>query len=207
MFKIIISLVMSFPFICQAATFSEIADFAEKVCDRVETSGSIESTKVMGQLTGEAKALVKLIGGKVGIDGSITVENTTYKGLPFEKLPEQMSDARDCRKELALVLLEGREMVQRIKSDSSNVVANYKVNRKDFDVNLMVKPDFKAFVDFNSESHKSGRLLDGTKIELLEETYTEDLGYISVDWRRVRVLSGDYMNAIGWLPAGNISEI
>jgi hypothetical protein len=207
MFKKIILFVMILPFTCNATNFSEIASFAEKICDRVETSGTIESTKVMGQLTGEAKALIKLIGGTVGVDGSITIENTTYNGLPFEKLPDQMSDARECRKDLALVLLESREIVQRAQSESMTVLSKYKVNRKDFDVNLMIQPDFKAFVDFTSKNRKSGRLIDGTKLELLNESFTENLGHISVDWRKVRVLTGEHINAIGWLPAGNISEI
>jgi hypothetical protein len=207
MFKKIIFLVMILPFTCNATNFSEIASFAERICDRVEASGTIESTKVMGQLTGEAKALIRLIGGTVGVDGSITIENTTYKGLPFDKLPEQMSDARECRKELALVLLEGREIVQRIQSESTTVLAKYKVNRKDFDVNLMLQPDFKAFVDLTSRNKKFGRLIDGTKLELLNESFTENLGPISVDWRKVRVLTGEHANATGWLPASNISEI
>ena len=81
------------PFFANSASFEQITKFAENICDRVKTSGSIERTQIMGKLRGEAKTLVKLIGGEIGVDGSITLDNQRYDGIPLNDLPAQMTDA------------------------------------------------------------------------------------------------------------------
>jgi len=119
---------------------SEISQFAGNICDKLSTSGSIERTKIVGSLTGNARALVKLIGGSIGVDGSVTVDNMNYDGLPYEMLPEQMSDARACRKEVAYMLLEQKSAIENIKK-SRNINAEYHLKKNGLDVFLMEKPN------------------------------------------------------------------
>ncbi|MEJ6531820.1 hypothetical protein [Pseudoalteromonas lipolytica] len=195
------------PFFANSASFEQITKFAENICDRVKTSGSIERTKIMGKLRGEAKTLVKLIGGEIGIDGSITVDNQRYDGIPFNDLPAQITDARACRKELALMLLEREKAIQTIQTSYKASQPQFKVTTNGYDAHIMSQPNFKSFVDIQSNNLKVVRLLEGTKIHVLADRTVEDVHGLSVPWKKVQIASGEHMGRVGWLPEKNIVEM
>lgn len=195
------------PFFANSASFEQITKFAENICDRVKTSGSIERTQIMGKLRGEAKTLVKLIGGEIGVDGSITVDNQRYDGIPLNDLPAQMTDARACRKELALMLLEREKAIQTIQTSYKVSQSQFKVATNGYDAYIMSQPNFKSFVDIQSNNLKVARLLEGTKISVLSDSTVEDVHGLSVLWRKVQIISGEHAGKVGWLPEKNIVEI
>lgn len=197
------------PFFANSASFEQITKFAENVCDRVKTSGSIERTQIMGKLRGEAKTLIKLIGGEIGIDGSITIDNQVYEGIPLSDLPAQMTDARSCRKELALLLLEREKAIQQIRVNSNipQTQPQFKVTTNGHYAHIMSQPKFKSFVDIQPNNLKIARLLEGTKVTLLSTSTMEDVHGLSVLWRKVQIISGEHAGKVGWLPEKNIVEI
>jgi hypothetical protein len=196
-----------FPFTASAASFSEISSFAENICDKLSTTGSIERTKILGSLNGNAKALIKLIGGSIGLDGSVIIDNVSYDGFSHDMLPAQMSDARACRKELALVLLAKRDVIQNIKVSNIKKVAKFKLSRKGFDISLMQIPDFKSLTNPMSSENKITNIIEGTKIDLLDGQHAEDINGAEVVWRKVRLSSGGRAGLIGWVPQNNIEEL
>lgn len=195
------------PFLANSASFEQITEFAGNICDRVKTSGSIERTKIMGKLRGEAKTLVKLIGGEIGIDGSITIDNQRYDGIPLNDLPAQMTDARACRKELALMLLEREKAIQTIQTSYKVSQPQFKVTTNGYDAHIMSQPNFKGFVDIQSNNLKVARLLEGTKINVLTDSTVEDVHGLSVPWKKVQIASGEHEGKVGWLPEKNIVEM
>nr|VFK41310.1 MAG: hypothetical protein BECKTC1821E_GA0114239_10116 [Candidatus Kentron sp. TC] len=97
-----------------ATSLEEISDFAKNICDEIAQEGEIKRSKIMGKLQGQASGVAKLLGAKVGLDGSIEIDHEKYKGLPIENLPEQLSDARICRKDLSALLLKERREIESI---------------------------------------------------------------------------------------------
>lgn len=104
--------------ICQSAWFSaqaesltDISSFAKDICDEISDGGEITRKQVEGTLEGKVGGVAKLLGASVGADGKIKVDNTLYKGLPYEKVPSQMADSRDCKKKLAIMLIEERNRI------------------------------------------------------------------------------------------------
>jgi hypothetical protein len=79
----------------------EISDFAKEVCDEISAEGQITRSKIELKLNGNITGLAKALGLKAGAGGTYTRNNESYKGVPYEKLPEQMSDSRACKRELS----------------------------------------------------------------------------------------------------------
>jgi len=98
-----------------ATSLTEIAAFSKEVCDEIATEGHIRRENIEGQLNGKLSGVAKLLGASVGVNGKIMIDDTTYKGIPYSALPNQMTDARECRKQLTLVLLKERQEVERIR--------------------------------------------------------------------------------------------
>jgi len=195
----------SLPLLSSAESLSEISDFSRAICDKISASGTINRKKIEGSINADAKSVVKLIGGSVGIDGSITVENTEYEGLPYESLPEQMIDARDCRKEVARMLITERRVIEGM-AENNKKVATYAVAKNGFDIFLMDAPNFKSLVNFESTDDKLFRLVENTSLELLEGEHVETSSGVPVPWRKVKVVSGNHAGKTGWIPLANIVQ-
>lgn len=90
----------------QAATLSEIADFASRQCEEIHSSGKVSKSQITAKLKGQGKALVKLIGGSVSADGSYKLDSVEYDGVPYEQLASQLTDVRSCKQRLTELILE-----------------------------------------------------------------------------------------------------
>jgi hypothetical protein len=156
-------------------------------------------THVIASLQGNAKTISRLIGGAIGANGKITVDNITYDGIPYHELPAQMTDARQCRKEIAYSLMESRSQIIEHKKSTSHV-SPYSVKRNGYDVFLMSKPNFKAFIALNINRMKIHRLMDGTKINLIGSELTaqpKEIANMRIAWRKVEISAGEFTGAIG----------
>ena len=93
-------------------SLEEIRDFANDICTNIE--GSITRSAVEGKVTASSSAL-KLLGVNVSVDGTASVNNEKYKGIPFEKLPDDMKDPIKCKQELSTMMLKERSEIRRQK--------------------------------------------------------------------------------------------
>jgi hypothetical protein len=94
-----------------AQSLDEIQKFAKDICDEIRPEGSIARKEVEAKLKGQLAGVAKLIGASVTGDGKLKVENVDYKGLPYEDLAAQMANARDCRLQLAKMLIEEKKRI------------------------------------------------------------------------------------------------
>lgn len=92
----------------QGSGNSEIAKFAKEICDEIRPEGTITRQEIEGRLQGEVGGVARAIGLSVGADGKLRHDKTEYKGLPIEKVSDQMKDARDCRLQVTKMLVEER---------------------------------------------------------------------------------------------------
>lgn len=196
---------MFLPTLAFANSLDEINKFAKDICGIVATKGHIESSEIKAAIEGKVnpKSLAKILGAQVSASGDLLFNRSSYEGLPYESLPRQMSDARQCRKEIAFMLLEER---RKLKQQGS-VVSSYQVRKNGHRLMLMKKPDFTAYNDvFNKHPLQIKLLIDGTKVELLEEKTIKYDG-ISLVWHRIRVMQGSNLGITGWLPQGHLSML
>ena len=101
-------------------SLTEISKFAQDICDQISftnIAGDMTRKQIEGKLTGEAKAIEKLLGISLEADGK--VDNTQYKGLPYDKVAENVKDARECKQQLAKMLVEERSKIDNQKSNVS----------------------------------------------------------------------------------------
>jgi len=87
----------------QVETFQQqldiIADYAERICDRIPLQGSGENV----ELSGEARAELSGVLGRLadlGVSGSGRYESEEYQGVLQKDLATTLQDARDCRREI-----------------------------------------------------------------------------------------------------------
>jgi hypothetical protein len=91
----------------------EISDFANDVCDQISAGGEITRSKIEVTLNGNMTGLAKALGLSAGANGIYTKDNEIFKGVPYEKLPDQMSDSRLCKRELAKILINERSSLKK----------------------------------------------------------------------------------------------
>ena len=106
-----------------ATSLSEISVFAKEICDEISTIGSIKRTEVEGKISGKLDGIAKLLGASISAEGTIKLDDINYKGIPYEKLPEQMSDSRECKKSITMMLLKERQEIERMKVDKIDDVS------------------------------------------------------------------------------------
>ena len=100
-------------------TLAEISAFAKDICDEIRIDGKIARREIEGKLSGEAGGVAKVIGLSVGADGKIRDDQTEYKGLPFDKVAQQMQSARECRQQVAKMLFDERTRIAAAKAGSA----------------------------------------------------------------------------------------
>ncbi|CAM5400268.1 hypothetical protein TMEC50S_02021 [Thauera mechernichensis] len=92
----------------QAASLTEISEFADSICDQIRPEGSISRTEIEGSLRGQASGVAKLLGLTVGADGRVKHGREDYRGLPLDHVAEQMQGSRECKRQLAALLISER---------------------------------------------------------------------------------------------------
>ncbi len=100
-----------------AASFEEISAFATNICGKVKDGGEFTRQRIEGEIKGELKGIAKLLGASVGAEGKLIIDDTEYKGLPYDKLSENMMDERECKLKLAVMLIDAQK---KIKQESRN---------------------------------------------------------------------------------------
>lgn len=108
------------PAFAESSDLNAISLFAKDVCDEIAIGGSIRREQVEGNLGGKVSGIAKLIGAEAEADGSLTVEEQTYEGIPYGDLPEQMNNARECRLELTKLLLQERATVAHLSARTAS---------------------------------------------------------------------------------------
>jgi hypothetical protein len=86
----------------RADSLPDIAQFAQSICSDIP-QGNLTKTNIQGQIGANAGLLAKIITGDVNVSGSKTDE--IYKGIPFDKLPNQIPTASMCKLEVVKLLL------------------------------------------------------------------------------------------------------
>lgn len=116
-----------------ADSLNDISKFAKEICDDIRPEGKINKSEVEAKLNGNISGIAKLIGGSLNIDGTISSGSTKYKGLPYEMLPTVMKDARECKQDIAKMLLNERSTIKRRegkilgeKNKPVTIVSNFK---------------------------------------------------------------------------------
>jgi len=119
-----------------AQSLTEISDFAADICDEIAQSGEITKQKIEGNINGKLSGVAKLLGGSLDAGGKIVVDEENYVGVPYEKLSDQLSNARECRRELAKTLLDERRRIdeERRSSGSNRVEACIISKIKEYEV-------------------------------------------------------------------------
>ncbi len=93
-----------------AESLQSIVVFAKDICDdiidEVGVDGKISRKQIEAKLEGSIGTVAKLIGAKLGVNGKLHLDETTYSGLPYEDLPGELRNSRECRQNLAVMLIE-----------------------------------------------------------------------------------------------------
>lgn len=106
----------------QGSSNSEIAKFAKEICDEIRPEGTITRQEIEGRLQGEVGGVARAIGLSVGADGKLRHDKTEYKGLPIDKVSDQMKDARDCRFQVTKMLVEERNRLSPAESKKTGAI-------------------------------------------------------------------------------------
>lgn len=192
-------------FTASSASLDEISNFAEKICDTISTKGTISSSELKAEIEGKIspKVLSKMLGANVRANGSYLHNGKEYDGLPYESLPEQMTSARECRKEVASMLIKERRNLQK----SESLKAKYAIQNSGFHSMLMKEPKFNDYISFFKKTPSQIKILmDGTKVELLEE-YTEQIKPNPIPWYKIKVISGPDEGLTGWIPYRSVKAL
>ena len=135
----------------QAESLDKISQFAKEICDEIKQEGKTKISKkdIEGKLINKDQQVANMIGAKI-TGGKITYgeANEEYEGLPLTALPEQMSDSRDCKKEMAKMLLKERKKVKKKLSQAQLGTREDEI--KDLSKEYAnLREDFNVFADTN----------------------------------------------------------
>lgn len=87
----------------QVETFQQqldvIADYAERICDRIPLKGSGENVELSGAARAELSGVLGRL-ADLGVSGSAQYQSEEYQGLLQKDLANALQDARDCRREI-----------------------------------------------------------------------------------------------------------
>jgi hypothetical protein len=84
------------PHAATASCLTEAADFAQRICGEVKTRGSSTLVKADGELTAEAKGLIRQFLGSGGATLQGQTEFTTYENVLQQQLAGELVDIRQC---------------------------------------------------------------------------------------------------------------
>ncbi len=178
--------------ISYCTTFNEIEKFSKAICDDISLTGEITSTKIKATVEGNSKVLSKILGVSIRADGTIEYENKQYDGLPYEDLSKQMQDSRQCKKELAFLILnkdntlnKNIDAVYYLHNESTGNTGLYKEISFPFDEKKII-----CFVE------------SGTKVEKVIEKI-----FLNTPFTQVKILEGNCQGNIGWTGQENLKRV
>ena len=202
---LIISFVSLFTISVQASSLDQISAFTESICDKISTKGAISSSDLKAEIEGNINPLIlsKMLGAKVKANGSYSYKGKEYEGLPYESLPSQMESARECRKELAAMLLEERRELHK----GEPTVPRYVIQDSGFPNTLMKEPNFKAYISFMKKHPlQIKQLMNGARVELLDE-FIEEGKPSDIRWYKVKITSGPDKGLEGWVTYKSVKSV
>ena len=82
--------------------YKELEDFAQSICGDIP-EGNLTKTTIQGKVAANAGLLTKLLSGVAEAD--VTRQQETYRGIPFDKLPDRIPTVAMCKSELIKVIL------------------------------------------------------------------------------------------------------
>jgi hypothetical protein len=95
----------------RAEDFSDLAQFAQSICGDIP-EGSLTRTSIQGKVGANAGVYAKLISGGADVTGSRA--EVIYKGIPFDKLPDNIPTVSMCKIELVKILKGQSELAPEI---------------------------------------------------------------------------------------------
>ena len=102
-----------------ADSLTEIAEFAEKICNQ-SISGNESSTVVVANANADVQGLAKALGLSVAAGGLVKHDGSHYDGIPKEKLPASIPTPAQCKADLAKVLIDERKQLARASSSEDH---------------------------------------------------------------------------------------
>ncbi|NOJ46074.1 hypothetical protein [Bradyrhizobium archetypum] len=89
-----------------ASCLAEAADFAQRICGEVKTRGSSSLVSANGELTAEAKGLIKQFLGSAGGTLQGQTEITAYENVLREQLAGELVNVRQCGIQMAKAAMD-----------------------------------------------------------------------------------------------------
>lgn len=86
-----------------AQDYKGIEDFAQSICGDIP-EGSYTKTTIEGKVGANAGILTKIITGSADLD--VKHQQEVVKGIPFDKLPNNIPTVAMCKSELAKIILQ-----------------------------------------------------------------------------------------------------
>jgi hypothetical protein len=80
-----------------ASCLDQVADFSEKICGQIQTTGSKQLTEANGELKAGISGIVKKVLADAGFDISGKVLQESYEGVLREDLSKELFSLRDCK--------------------------------------------------------------------------------------------------------------
>jgi hypothetical protein len=183
MTKVLLTIVLIFNLI-YAESLDNISKFANQICDEIETSGSISRSDIKIKLFGKISPLSKILGVKLNANGSYRINDIKFEGLPYQFIPKQMKDSRECKKEIVFILLEERTLINKTKRTKKGY---YLEDNQYGSVHLFEKPGITSIPKEVCEVEAK------TSVEKIREKKTTLGTFVYV-----RILNGDNKGKLGW---------
>ncbi|VIO70477.1 hypothetical protein CI1B_31310 [Bradyrhizobium ivorense] len=96
------ALLAAFTSAASAQDLKELSDFAQSICGDIP-EGTYTKTAIQGKVGATAGLLAKLVSGNAEV--SAERKDEVYKGIPFDKLPDNIPTVAMCKSELVKVIL------------------------------------------------------------------------------------------------------
>ena len=176
-----------------AESLNNISKFANQICDEIETNGSISRSEIKIKLSRRLSPLSKILGVRLNANGSYKINDTKFEGLPYESIPQQMKDLRECKKEIVFMLLEERNLIDKTKHTKK---AYYLEDNHYGSVHLFEKPEI------TSTSKELCEVEANTKVKKLKEKKVSTYSTLVY----VKVLDGDCKGKSGWTGMGHLHK-
>jgi hypothetical protein len=115
----------------RAEDFSDLAQFAQSICGDIP-EGSLTRTSIQGKVGANAGVYAKLISGGADVTGSRA--EVIYKGIPFDKLPDNIPTVSMCKIELVKIL-KGQSIpgLQRIEGRWNQTGTNIQITKSEIE--------------------------------------------------------------------------
>ena len=190
MIRIIFIFIFTFNII-YAESLNNISKFANQICDEVKPKGFINRSEIKIKLSGQISPLSKILGVKLKSDGTYKINDTKFEGLPYQSIPKQMKDSRECKKEIVFLLLEERKFINKIKNQNKYY---YLEDNQYGSVHLFEKPEII------SNPKEICEVEAKTKVKKIKEKKISPYS----TWVNIKVLEGECKNKTGWTGKGHL---